>query len=232
MQELKVFAEVGEENGCLLFIFDPPGLLVRGETLEAALESAPGAAHELAVLMGNCWQPYVLGNFVTVAEKILRRGKVANGNTSVTFERDRIPPSRDDITMFLCVLEKVRGQLLELKDKIPPEAYYFRSLPHRKTILEQMSHIAACDRWYLSRLWKGIPRLKPSRGVWEKLYLNRMRVQEKLLDLGDDDLSLVVRTDGEIWTCTKLLRRLMYHERFHLATIIRDLALYKDQSAD
>lgn len=232
MAVLKVYAEVGADGGCLLYSFDPPGLLARGATEDEAMAAAPGALAELRQFLAECnqqgWLPG--GDLaVEVAERKCRRGVVANGMTSVTFQRDRVPLLREEIPPFLAVLDHQRLKLLELKERIPPQAYGFKSLPRRKTIAEQLTHIAACDRWYLSRIWQGLPRLRRSRDVWDKLSLNRDLVRRKLMSLTDADLSLVVAPQGEVWTCRKLLRRLMYHEKFHLDTILRDLRRFNEQ---
>lgn len=229
MNELRVYAEVGEDGGCLLFTFDPPGLLARGDSVEEAMGLVPQAARDLDRFLTECGRPYPGAGpnpEILVAETKRRRGLVANGNTSVTFEMDKVPVQAEEIPRFLAVQEHLRRELLELKDLIPPGAYEFRSLPHRMSIEKQLSHLAGCDHWYLSRLWSNLPRLPKSKDVWDKLAMNRERVRDKLLSLTEEELALVVRTEGEVWSCRKMLRRYMYHERFHLDTIKRDLNLY------
>lgn len=229
MAELRVYSEVGEDGGCLLFTFDPPGLLARGNSMEEAMDLASQAARDLDKFLAQCGRPYSGGGpnpEIVVAETKRRRGKVANGNTSVTFEMDKVPVQVEEIPRFLTVQEHLRRELLELKDLIPEGAYEFRSMPHRMSIERQLNHLADCDRWYLSRLWSNLPRLPRSKDVWDKLAMNLERVRDKLMGLTEEELALVVRTDGEVWSCRKMLRRFMYHERFHLDTIKRDLNLY------
>lgn len=229
MAELKVYAEVGEDQGCLLFTFEPPGLLVRANSTDEAMALAPRAAQALDDFLSQCGNPYPSAGprpDIVIAETIRRRGKVANGNTSVTFERDLVPVEAEEIPRFLVVLEYQRRELMDLKELIPEAAYGYRSLPHRKTIAEQLIHLASTDRWYLSRLWSNLPRLPRSRDAWDKLQMNRELVMDKLQALTPEDRAMVLRTQGEVWTCRKFMRRLMYHERFHLDTIKRDLALY------
>lgn len=229
MSEMKVYAEVGEDGGCMLFTLDPPGLLARGSSVEEAMNRAPEAARALDAFLAGCGRPYPGAGpnpEIVVAETVRRRGKVANGNTSAIFAADKVPVAAEEIPRFLRLQEHLRSELLELKGLIPEGAYAFRSLPHRMTIEKQLSHLASCDRWYLSRLWSGLPRLTKSKDVWDKLQMNRARLQDKMLTLTQDDLALIARKDGEEWTCRKFMRRAMYHERFHLDTIKRDLAIY------
>lgn len=229
MSELRVYAEIGEDQGCLLFTYEPPGLLVRANSMVEAMELAPKAAQGLANFLTQCGSPYPNAGpspDIIVTETKRRRGKVANGNTSITFEMDKVPVDAEEVPRFLIVLAHQRREFMELRDLIPEGGYDYKSLPHRKTILEQLIHVAGCDRWYLSRLWSDLPRLPRSQDVWNKLELNRERVIDKLLALTPEDRAMVVRTEGEVWTCRKFMRRLMYHERFHLDTIRRDLDLY------
>jgi hypothetical protein len=123
------------------------------------------------------------------------------------------------------VLALLRARLLGLRDRIPREAYAFKSLPHRKTIEEQLRHMADCDRWYLTRLWDGLPHLPRARDVWEKLDWNRRRALDKLGNLSEAEPSLQRTKDREVWTTRKVFRRFPYHEKFHLDTVERDLGL-------
>jgi len=230
MPELKTYGEVGEDGGCLLFTLNPPGLLARGKSVDEAMARASQAAQALDLFLEGCGRPYPWvgpNPSIIVAETLRRRGNVANGNTSVTFSADRVSVEAEEIPRFLALQAHLRNELLELRDLIPLDAYGFRSLPHRMTIQEQLSHLASCDRWYLSRLWSNLPKLPRSKDVWDKLAMNRERVRDKLLALTSEDLALIKRTEGEVWTCRKMMRRFMYHERFHLDTVKRDLAIYK-----
>ncbi|MTI94763.1 MAG: hypothetical protein FH749_04625 [Firmicutes bacterium] len=229
MAQLKVFAETGADGGCLLFTFEPPGMLARGNSVEEALGQASSAASRLDTFLAECGRPYPGAGpspEILVAETVKRRGKVANGNTSVSFQKDKEPLEAEEIPRFLTVLAHQRKELLDLKAEIPQETYGFKFLPHRKTIEEQLKHIAACERWYLSRLWTDLPRLPRAKDVWEKLALNRELVEQVMQDLTPEDRARVVGIEGEVWTCRKVLRRLMYHERFHIDTTKRDLSMF------
>jgi len=234
MAVLELYAEIGGDGGCLLFTLDPPGLLARGASLEEALAAAPAEATRLrrllagGGLLGFLKEPWAEGErseFV-IAETVTGRHAVANGGTKVTFMRDLIPVRRDEVPGFLAVMKLVRDGLWTLKDRIPPEAYGFKSLPRRGTIEEQLRHVASCDLWYLTRLWDDLPRLPRSTDVWHKLVLNRERALSKLGNLSDAELALECKIDHQIWTTRKLFRRFLYHEKFHWDTIERDLSLY------
>ncbi len=235
MAVLQVYAEVGEDGGCLLFTSDPPGLLCRGQNVAGALAAGSSEASQLRHFLAECdclgllkdqWSPVETPQ-IDIIETISRRGVVANGNTRATFRRDLEPVIPNELPGFLTILEHLRDTLWTLKGRIPLDAYDFRSLPRRMTIGEQLKHIAACDRWYLSRFWTDLPRLRNSTDVWDRLALNRNLALERLGNLTAEERAAVRTADREVWTPRKLFRRFMYHERFHRDTIVRDLELFR-----
>jgi len=238
MGTLEVFVEIGGDGGCHLFTFDPPGLLAWGPSRGEALAAAPAAAaglrrlladHGLLGLLKEMWSEGEVPEF-RVVERVTGRHRVVNGGTRATFRRDLVPVSEEEIPGFLRVLGALRETLFSLRERIPPEAYSFRSLPHRMTIGEQLRHIAGCDRWYLTRFWDSLPRLPRSRDVWHKLELNRELALGRLSGMTADDRARSRKIDHQVWSARKLFRRFAYHEKFHLGTIERDLALFMEGS--
>jgi hypothetical protein len=88
--------------------------------------------------------------------------------------------------------------------------------PATHTILNQLRHAADVERWYLSRLWRNLPRLPRSDSVWQRLEMTRTLVEKWFTQLPDKELARVERYNGELWSARKILRRLVYHEWFHL----------------
>ncbi|MEW6031827.1 MAG: hypothetical protein AB1645_02915 [Bacillota bacterium] len=237
MPVLEVYEELGVDGGCHLFTFDPPGLLAWGRSRGEALREAPGQAaalrgllaeHGLLGVLKEAWEARETPE-LKVAETVRGRNQVSHGGTKATFARDLVPVSGDEIPGFLRWLAALRTTLWALRDRIPPEGYSFRSLPHRMTIEEQLRHIAGCDRWYLSRFWDNLPRLPRSRDVWHKLELNRGRALSMLGGMTAEDRARTLKTDHEVWSARKLFRRFAYHEKFHRDTIERDLALFLER---
>ncbi len=232
--KLKVYAELGSEGGCILYTFDPPGLLSCGDTPDEAMAAAPREAARLRRFLADCGrldllaEPWKDGETpeIVVAETVRRRGKSTRGNTRATFKRDLEPVRPKEVPGLLAILEHQRKTLWTLKDRLPAGAYGFKSLPRRMTIQEQLTHIAACDRWYLSRYWRDLPTLRRAKDVWDKLALNRELAVERLGHLSPEDRAAARTADGQVWTARKLFRRFMYHERFHSDAIERDLALF------
>jgi hypothetical protein len=238
MAILELYVEIGGDGGCHLFTFDPPGLLAWGRSREEALAAALAEAarlrrllddHGLLGLLKEVWDEGETPE-LKVVETVTGRHRVANGGTRATFARDLVPVREDEVPGFLEVLAALRTTLWSLKDRIPPEAYSFRSLPRRMTIAEQLRHIAGCDRWYLTRFWDDLPRLPRSRDVWHKLKLNRELALSRLGGMTADDRARTRKVDHQVWSARKLFRRFAYHEKFHRDTIERDMALFAEGS--
>ena len=232
---MEVYSEVGSDGACLLFTFQPPGLLAWGGTVDDALKRAPhealrlrdsledwGLLHLLEGIWDRALEPEVI-----VVETYNRRGVVANGNTTATFKPDLEPLEPGELDNFIALMRRSRETLLNLRSLIPPEAYSYRSLPRRKTIDEQLRHIASAERWYLNRLWSNLPRLPRSSDAWHKLELNRNLAYEALGSMTPQELGMTEKVNGETWTPRKVIRRFLYHERFHLDTVTRDLRRFQ-----
>jgi len=250
-RRIEAYAEIGQDGGVLLFSFDPPGLLARGTSLGAAVREAAERGwpelRAMAAAAGRSLEaagkrsPWPTGatppaapggeqTEVAIIETRERRGAVANGNTSATFRLDLAPLTPADVTASLELLAESRRHLLALRPLLecspdPAAMLAFRSRPDRKSIAEQLMHIAAVERWYLVRIRPELPRLPVSAGPWERLAAVRGLVVRTLAGMGEHDLAIRTRVNGEVWTPRKVIRRLMYHERFHRDTIARDMRL-------
>jgi len=230
---LSVYAEIGGDGGCLLYTFDPPGLLARGASLEAALAAAADEAVALrrflleAGMLHLLRPPWREGESpeIHIVETVTRRGRVADGRTTATFEPDLRPVTPTEAADYLTLMRYSRRRLLALRQEIPAGAYGFRSQPHRLTIEGQLEHIAKAERWYIRRLWPDLPRLPRSRDVWQRLELCRGLALDVLDAMSPEDMARTARVEGEAWTVRKVFRRFLYHEKFHLDTIRRDLML-------
>ncbi|MDP2873555.1 MAG: hypothetical protein Q8P31_13615 [Bacillota bacterium] len=229
---VRLYAEVGGDGGALLYTFEPPGLAARGYSLQEALDRALDGYTELAQMQaqatGAGQRPFPELTF-TIVEQVNRRGVVGNGRTSATFGPDLAPVSAEEIPGILALLGESRRRLLELRPQLdsPGAAglMEYRSLPHRMTIRRHLEHIASAEKWYLSHIWRDLPRLRPRRDVWQRLDAVRAQVVQTLAAAGAMALCEQTSVSGETWTVRKVVRRLMYHEKFHRDAIRRDLGL-------
>jgi hypothetical protein len=239
MPKLEVWAEIGGDGACLLFTFDPPGLLARGASLESALAEAVVETGRLRELLVACGQVSLLKESwdegespeLVIRETMNRRGKVATGDTEAAFSRDLEPLRPEEIVAYLALMTQMRLTLLALRDGLSREAYLFRSKPKRMPIGAQLRHVAHCERWYLGRFWSDVEKLPRRPDVWDKLAQCRELVVRRMSDLTPEERAATRKAGGEIWTARKLFRRFLYHEKFHRDTVARDLTLYLAQTS-
>ena len=239
---IDLLLEAGQDGGALLYSVDPPGLVGRGASLAAAVAATVDRGWAelacMAVAADPRWSPLSqtistgdVGPEFVIRETVRRRGAVANGMTTATFQADRAPLDRATIQAALALLERSRARLLSIRGVLleQPDSgqsvLVFRSLPRRKTVAEQLRHIAAAERWYIAKISPELPRLPATRDIWQRLEAVRSLVVARLAVLDGPALNAETQVNGERWTPRKVLRRLMYHEQFHLETLRRDLSL-------
>jgi hypothetical protein len=141
------------------------------------------------------------------------------------FDRDRAAATHAEIAATLGVLTAARHETLALirgcpdhvLDRDDPD----RTLPSwaRWRTLRQLAwHIADTEsRYYLPSL--GLPARIRGDDLVAELVDSAAHVREHVLSMERDR---VVEADGEVWTTTKLLRRLAWHERSELR-VMREL---------
>ena len=140
------------------------------------------------------------------------------------FGRDHQPATASERTQTLAILRAARQQTLALISACPESVLDWddpeRVLPPWATwrTLRQMAwHVADTEsRYYLPAL--GLPSRPREGELLAELERSARHVQTAVSDVAPD---LVRRSRGEVWTTTKLLRRLAWHERGELVVMRR-----------
>ena len=143
------------------------------------------------------------------------------------FGRDLEPATDEELETTLHILQRQRERAISLFEASSPEELDrddpARALPRWarwRTVRQMFWHI--CDtesRYYLPQL--GLPPRKRCADLRDELTGSHEHVVHQLADM---PRSLAVRDRGEVWTSTKLLRRLAWHERGELEAIEQLLA--------
>lgn len=132
------------------------------------------------------------------------------------FERDRRGATDGELERTLQILEWARSDLLNLLagatdrelDWDDPERI-MPSWASWRTLRQMAWHIADTEsRYYLHAL--GVPPPPRASDLVEELERSALHVRRMLPTL---DRHFVVENGGEVWTTTKVLRRLAWHER-------------------
>lgn len=148
------------------------------------------------------------------------------GNLIGFFESERQPVRPEEIPGFLDLMACSHSELLELAQNLPEAILSWPPAPGAWSILEVLRHVAAAERWYLTRILDpaSLPQFKPNRSVWPRLEAVRALALERLARLSAAECSQVVADSaGELWSARKVFRRYREHEREHTHHILEIL---------
>jgi uncharacterized damage-inducible protein DinB len=231
---LRLYLEIGRADGwCLVHCPDLPGAGFKAPSREAALALAPGRlSAELdwlartAPALGRRVCPGASWPFAVAGEVVLDV-PAAEGDTEATFEPDLEPLDDAYLAHSLSYLEASRRALQGLVGGLPDECLSWRPAPGKRTVAEVLGHIADAEAFYAVRLerpeaatpelWEHYAGRTLGLGPFERLARTREMVAARLGALSEDDRRRVATFDPhqETWTARKVLRRLVWHERYH-----------------
>src|SRR2546428_4117242 len=146
---------------------------------------------------------------------------------------DMVPATNQDIERCLKLLKYTRDDLNQVITKLPKAAFSFKPTGEPRSVRNTLRHMADVDVWYLSRINADPPLDEPKRrSLLGWLKYTRSLVEETLPNLTTEQLSQVFYpskwSDGTSpWTATKVVHRLVTHERQHTGYLKRILNLRK-----
>jgi predicted RNase H-like HicB family nuclease/uncharacterized damage-inducible protein DinB len=166
--------------------------------------------------------PAVRNPQMTIIEEIRTKGSAAEaGGSDPLFSCDRTKCTHADISRCLQLLNYTRADLDKIISKIPTDELDWKPRSEPRSVRYVLGHIAQVDIWYLSRI-RADPRLEQSKmkDAFEFLDYARSLVHEVLPRLTTEQRSRTFRpkkwSDSPWpWTATKVLHRLVGHERQH-----------------
>lgn len=146
------------------------------------------------------------------------------------FRRDREPVTDTELDRTLTILADARERSIAILDTLPDGLLDLddpaRKLPEWarwRTIRQTLWHITDTEsRYYLPQ--SGLPAKDRLDGLADELRESARHVRSALLAMPRD---IVHRSGDEVWTSTKLLRRLAWHERGELDAIDGLLARWR-----
>jgi len=190
-----------------------PGASARGKTIEEAKQNIRTAIEEYLSLLRDVGEPVP-----KASEDIYLEFEEADTTTFLT-DYDALHPNEMQ-TLFRWMAVS-RQELMDLVKKLPEEAFAWKPNEEALSVREILCHMAEADLWYTDRLrqWPDAPlfRLAATRGV----------ALERLRALSARDLDLVTVYEGEEWTPRKVMRRMLEHEREHIAQLRQLVEAYK-----
>ena len=193
-----------------------PGAAARGQTIEEAKQNIRAAIEEYLSLLHDVGEPVP-----KVGEEIHLEFQEVNTTTFLT-DYDALRPHEME-TLFRWMAIS-RQELVDLIKALPPEALDWKD-EQGQSISQILCHMAEADLWYTDRLkqWPATPlfRLAATRGV----------ALERLRALGETERARVTKHEGQDWTPRKVMRRMLEHEREHIAQLRRLVESYQQRTA-
>jgi predicted RNase H-like HicB family nuclease/uncharacterized damage-inducible protein DinB len=193
-----------------------PGASARGKTVEEARQNIRAAVEEYLSLLRDVGEPVP-----KASEDIHLEFEEVNTTTFLT-DYDAIHPNEME-TLFRWMAVS-RQELMDLVKSLPEGASAWKSDDDTLSIRDVLCHMAESDLWYTDRLkqWPEAPlfRLAATRGV----------ALERLRALSDEERVRVTKHEGEEWTPRKVIRRMLEHEREHIAQLRNLAESYQRQS--
>ncbi len=195
-----------------------PGASARGETIQEAKENIRRAIEEYLALLRD------VGEQVPKAsEDIHLEFEEVESSTFLT-DYDLLHPNEME-TLFRWMAIS-RQELMDLVKSMPEEAFEWQPGDDTPSIRDILCHVAESDLWYTDRLkqWPDAPlfRLAATRGV----------ALERLRALSDEERDRVTIHEGQEWTPRKVVRRMLEHEREHIAQLRQLLEDYQRREQD
>ena len=195
-----------------------PGASARGVTIEEAKENIRGAVEEYLALLRD------VGEQVPKASEGIHLEFEEVDTTTFLTDYDALHPNETE-TLFRWMAVS-RQELMDLVKNLPEEAFEWKPDDETPPVREILCHMAESDLWYTERLkqWPDAPlfRLAATRGV----------ALERLRALSDEDRARVTIHEGEEWTPRKVVRRMLEHEREHIAQLRQLIEAYQREAQE
>jgi len=195
-----------------------PGAAARGKTVEEAKQNIRTAIQAYLSLLHDVGEPVP-----RLTPDIHLEFQEVDTTTFLT-DYDTLH-SNEMETLFRWMAIS-RQELMDLVKSLPEDAWSWKPGDDTPSIHDILCHMAESDLWYTDRLkqWPEAPlfRLAATRGV----------ALERLRALSEAELGRVTIHEGDEWTPRKVMRRMLEHEREHIAQLRQVVEAYQRTSAE
>jgi predicted RNase H-like HicB family nuclease len=230
----RISLNIGHDGSTSAHVHDLMGCATLASTKERALTRLESAIPDYYRWLRSKGEriPGERNPQIMIVEEMHTQGSAGEaGGSDPLFSCDQIKCTFADISRCLQLLNYTRTDLDKIIRKIPIEELDWKPRREPRSIRNVLEHIARVDIWYLSRIHAD-PRLKQSKmkDAFEFLDYGRSMVHEVLPRLTREQRSKTFHpkkwSDGPWpWTATKVLHRLVGHERQHTRYLGRILRL-------
>lgn len=225
MAQVQVSTEVAPNGSAIAFAFALPGACGWGLSLDFALqrlredirwETGWLVQHDLPSPIGLADEPLDF----EVVETAVATGEPLHCDTEGFFEIDRQPLVEQRAVEALHLLSLAHGELVSLVSGLSGSELTRPLAPGKRSPGEVVSHVSIAAWWYLTRL-PDAPAI-PNWQEWPPAPLEQLSRSHELVT---DVLRRLANGEshpghhalnGETWSARKVVRRLVWHELWHL----------------
>ncbi len=218
--------EVGVDGWCTAWVPALPGCFVNVPSEKAALRALPGAILAYLRWLRRHGEPVRVPRAAAV--RIVERHAWALpmrwGDYYALHDFERRPVTRAEVARVLRWMRFMRYDTLHLLGLLPAGGLRWTRPGQTRTIGKHLDHVADAEPWYLSRVALGRPRGPGARtgDPVERLVRERSRVVARLSRMTPGERARIARAEnGRGWSTRKMLGRMLYHERYHIRSMVR-----------
>ncbi len=225
---------IGPDGSTQSHIHDLMGCFALASTKERATMKLKSAIPEYFRWLRSHGESVVMSTRpkLTIVQELRIRGSPGDaGGPDPLLRCDKVVASPREIARCLRLLGYTREDLLQLVSSMSRKALGWKPQDEPRSVRNALRHIAQVDVWYLSRIGADPVLDKANmKDVFTFLNYSRSLVREALPSLTRTQLVKVFYlrkwSDKPYpWTATKVLHRLVTHERQHTSYLRRILTL-------
>lgn len=230
---LDIYLDFNKFGACTAYPLALMGCFAWGDDEAAALAAVPQAVADWRadMLRYGAMVDAIDTSELRVVERVSSDEGVKDATfSSGLFEAEIRPISQGEINDTLELSTLIRNDLMTLIRGVDGNTLDFRPAADMPSIRKIVQHIGGADHWYTTRLmaenevpsdWHEVEAL-PLRKFLEE---ERRRVIAFMSDLNEEQRSATFTCEHtcsrptEVWTVRKIMRRMLVHEREHIAQI-------------
>ena len=226
--KIRIGLEIGIENRILAWALDYPGCFTYGEDEAEVLLRLPHALLKYEVwIKDHTDQSWVNLQDMDISVVqvfhtwyIDKHFNPSNEGYEVNawFTDDWRPLTTDEIERALLIFRWQREELLAGVSTLSEEVLQQQYPDQRWNILGILKHIANAESWYFDRMdYPSLARDEMPPDPIERLNALQKLVESDFPHFADE--FKVIGKQGEFWSCRKIVRRTLWHQRDHIEHI-------------
>lgn len=228
--QIRVGMENNVEGRSIAWPLDFPGCFAHGDDETDALIRLPGELLNFEIWIkdhtANPWinfegldirvVEHYTTHYINDKYEIMPQGQGYEVNA--WFVDDWRPLTEEEVSHALSVFRWQRDELLAGLSTIGQEMLEIERPGQRWNIIGIAKHIANAELWYMQRLGlTSLGREDLAKNMEERLAQTAAIVEEQFPNFPGQ--KKVIGIDGEFWSCRKVVRRALWHQRDHIEHI-------------